>query len=319
MEVAKTDLRERGSLGSDTAADLRPGSYQDSILTLCPLRTSASFLLIAVAFPTSQEVWLLTYLWVLLFTASVVEDSLTSSTLPFQDQNTKSRDSLPQVRGSQAWSNQRKPRMGSEYDKGTPKFQFSALWLGEGRPFQGLLNHSYKVRPTTVCAPLHSLTLTSPHPISYSNGLISVSERKLCGLCPSSVPALKATLWSGGFSARLTCVALMWSPTHFMHESKSPSTLAGTASITEGQRVTETKHPTAQNKSNLWFDSHHLLSLELSLRVLSGSPPSWPHIAHWAHSRHLQFPYYFLLQRRSAICFHSNQVPKPTLDILRTH
>ena len=62
MEVAKTNLRERGSLGSDTAADLRPNSYQDSILTLCPFRTSASFLLIAVAFPTSQEVWLLTYL-----------------------------------------------------------------------------------------------------------------------------------------------------------------------------------------------------------------------------------------------------------------
>lgn len=53
-------LREWGSLGSDTAMDLRPDSYQDSILTLCPLRTSASFLLIAVAFPTRQEVWLLT-------------------------------------------------------------------------------------------------------------------------------------------------------------------------------------------------------------------------------------------------------------------
>lgn len=71
MKVAKTNLRERGSffffflrewgsLGSDTAMDLRPDSYQDSILTLCPLRTSASFLLIAVAFPTRQEVWLLT-------------------------------------------------------------------------------------------------------------------------------------------------------------------------------------------------------------------------------------------------------------------
>ena len=142
------------------------------------------------------------------FTASVMEDSLTSSTLPFQDQNTKSRDSLPQMRGSQAWSNQWKPRMGSEYDKETSKFLVSALWLGEGRPSQGL-NHSYKVRPTTVCAPLHSLTLTSPRPISYFYGLNSILERKLCGLCPSSVPALKMTLWSGGFSARLTCVALM--------------------------------------------------------------------------------------------------------------
>lgn len=55
------------------------------------------------------------------------------------------------------------------------------------------------------------------------------------------------------------------SPGHHQH-------WAGTAGFIEGLEVTEGEHPIAQNKTNLWSDSHHLLSLELRPKDLIWFP-----------------------------------------------